>query len=92
LGVFVDETAEAFTSLDLARRTRRVGAAEARCRCGRSQVERTMRSVGVVVLDVDAQDVLSAACDQEPIETVAADVPTQRSANALAFGARNGVR
>ena len=34
-----------------------------------------MRPVCVVVVDVDAQDVfeLSAACDQEPVEAVAAD-------------------
>ena len=73
-GVFVDEAAEAFTSLDLAGRNR-AGELEARCGCWRFQVERTMRPVGVVVLDVDAQDPLelSAVCDQEPIETVTAD-------------------
>jgi hypothetical protein len=48
----------------------------------------------VVVLYVDAQDVfeLTAADDQQPIETRAADVPTQRSMWAFAFGARTGAR
>src|SRR5439155_11162162 len=73
-GVFVDEAAEAFTSLDLAGRTL-AGELGARCGCRRSQAERTMRPVGVVVLHVDTQDPLklSTVCDQEPIETVTAD-------------------
>src|SRR6266508_2777453 len=43
--------------------------------CWWFQVERAMRSMGVVVVDVDDQDTLklSTACDQEPVETVAAD-------------------
>jgi hypothetical protein len=43
--------------------------------CGWSQAERAVRPMRVVVLDVDAQDVfeLSAACDQEPVEAIAAD-------------------
>jgi hypothetical protein len=35
---------------------------------------------------------LSAVRDQEPVEAAAADGAAQRSANAFAFGARNGVR
>ena len=44
-------------------------------RYGWSQAQRAMRPVGVVVLDVDTQDTieLSAACDQEPVEAVAAN-------------------
>src|SRR3954464_8924997 len=42
------------------------------CRCG--QQERAMRPVGVVVVDIDAQDALKlpAAADQEPVEAIAA--------------------
>jgi hypothetical protein len=62
------------TSLDLAGWTL-PGAVDARLGCGRSEAERTMRPVGVVVLHVDAQDPfkMSSVCDQEPIETVTAD-------------------
>jgi hypothetical protein len=44
-------------------------------RCGRLEVEGAMWPVGVVVLDVDMEDVLElpAAYDQQPVETVAAD-------------------
>src|SRR5438874_13570015 len=60
-----------------------------------------MRPMRIVVVDVDAKDTfkLSAAADQEPVEAVAGQsrqsrrtVPTQRSANAFACGARKGVR
>src|SRR5437762_3423858 len=60
-----------------------------------------MRPMRIVVVDGDAKDTfkLSAAADQEPVEAVAGQsrqsrrtVPTQRSANAFACGARNGVR
>src|SRR6266849_6014412 len=42
---------------------------------GWSQAKRAMRPVSVVVLDVDTQDALelASACDQEPVEAVAAD-------------------
>src|SRR5436305_3360394 len=46
------------------------------------------------MVGVDAQDVLElpAACNQQPVETVAAHGADQRSATAFAFGARKGVR
>src|SRR5713226_9015784 len=53
-----------------------------------------MRPMTVVVVDVDAEHLLelSPADDQDPVEAVAADGADQRSANAFACGARNGVR
>jgi hypothetical protein len=44
-------------------------------RVGCSQVERAMRSLSVVVADVDAEDVLelAAAGDQDPVEAFAAN-------------------
>ncbi len=60
-----------------------------------------MRPVTVVMIDVDAEHLLelSPADDQDPVETVTSDgadpalgKPTQRSANAFAFGAWKGVR
>jgi hypothetical protein len=70
----VDESAEVFASPDLAGRIR-ADEVEAMTRCGWSQAERAVRPMRVVVLDVDAPDVfeLLAACDQEPVEAVAAD-------------------
>lgn len=61
-------------SLDLAGWDR-VGGAKATRWCGRFETKGAMRSVGVVVLHVDPEDVLelSAAYDQDPVETVAAD-------------------
>src|SRR3954468_1006398 len=55
-------------------------------RCGRLELEGAMWSVGVVVVDVDTEDVreLSAADDQEQVETFAAD----RSDPALREGVR----
>jgi hypothetical protein len=45
-----------------------------------------MRTMAVVMIDVDAEDVLelAAAGDQDPVEALAPHVPTKRSANALA--------
>ena len=62
--------------------------------CRWCQVERSVWPVSVVVLNVDAQNMveLFSARDQEPVEAVAANGPDPRSANAFAFGARNGVR
>ena len=56
--------------------------------CGRSQSERSMWPVGVVMLDVDAQGALelSATCDQEPVKTFTADCSDP------AFSERVGVR
>ena len=70
----MDEPTQAFASPDLAKRIRADGV-WAMTRCGWSEAERAVRPMRVVVLDVDAQDVfeLSAACDQEPVEAVAAD-------------------
>jgi hypothetical protein len=50
--------------------------------------------MAVVVVDADAEHLLelSPADDQASVEAVAADVPTQSSANAFVGGARNGVR
>jgi hypothetical protein len=70
----VDESAESVASVDLDGRPR---ADEARAPpwypC--CQLERSVRPVSVVVVDVDAQDALklSSPCDQEPVEAVAAD-------------------
>jgi hypothetical protein len=63
-------------------------------RYGRAQAEAAVRAVLVVVLDVAAQDAnkVLAADDQEVVEAFSADVPTQRSATALALGARIGVQ
>jgi hypothetical protein len=63
-GVFADESTEAFASPDLAGRVR-ADELEARTRCGWFQAERAVRPMRVVVLDIDAQDVLelSAARD-----------------------------
>ncbi len=73
-GVFVDQSAEFVASLEL---VGRVGSGEADARpcywwC---QPESAMWPMGVVVVDVDAQDTLElpAAGDQEPVEAVAAD-------------------
>src|SRR5262249_56935811 len=57
----------------------------------RAELERAMRPLGVVVLDVDAEHPLelTAVEDQQPVETFRAsrlDEPI-----ALAFGARTGV-
>jgi hypothetical protein len=43
--------------------------------CGWSQAQRAVRSMRVVVVDIDVQDVfeLFAACDQAPVEAVPAD-------------------
>jgi hypothetical protein len=53
-----------------------------------------VRSALVVVLHVDAEDVLelAAAEDQQSVEALAADAATQRSTCAFAFGALTGVR
>ena len=73
-GVFVDQSAESVASLEL---VWRVGSGETEARpwyrwC---QPESAMWPMGVVVVDVDAQDALElpAAGDQEPVEAVAAD-------------------
>jgi hypothetical protein len=53
-----------------------------------------MWPVGVAVVDVDVEDALElpAACDQEPVETVAADRADEAFGDRVACGARNGVR
>jgi hypothetical protein len=53
-----------------------------------------VRAVLVVVLKIGAQDVnkMLAADDQEVVEALSGTVPTQRSAAALALGARIGVQ
>ena len=73
-GVFVDQSAEFVASLEL---VWRVGNGEADARpCYRwCEPEGAMWPMGVVVVDVGAQDTLElpAAGDQEPVEAVAAD-------------------
>jgi hypothetical protein len=58
------------------------------------ELERTVRPVLVVVGGVDTRDSVevSASEDEDAIEAVAAEVRTQRSANAFALVARTGVQ
>ena len=58
------------------------------------ELERTMRPVFVVVLDVHAQDSLEVSASEDEVRSRQSlrTVRTQRSANAFAFGARTGVR
>ncbi len=71
LVVLVDEAAEAVTALD--RAAGRGLAAAPRLR--RTQVERAVRPLAVVVLDVRAEDVLEVAAveDQQPVQALGAD-------------------
>ena len=73
-GVFVDQSAESVASVELVCWFR-IDEVWARSWCRWCQSESTVRPVGVVVVDVDAHDMLelSATDDQEPVEAVAAD-------------------
>jgi hypothetical protein len=76
-GVFADQTAESVSPLD--------GVAVCWCHelegrwlgSGWSEFEAAVRSVGVVVVGIDAEDVLevSAAPDQDPVQALASDGP-----------------
>ena len=60
---------------------------------GSNESERSVRTLAVVVVDVGVEHPLELAApdDQQPVEALVSAVRTQRSANALAFGARIGV-
>ena len=70
--VFVDQSAESVASVELIWRAC-ADETSARLWCRWCQLEGAMRPVGVVVVDVDAEDTLKlpAAGDQEPVEAVA---------------------
>lgn len=80
--VFVDQTAESVTALDLSGAWPRVGV----CRGGREQRESAVWALAVVVAGVDAEHVLEVAPadDQQPVETFGAD----RAHEALGVGVR----
>jgi hypothetical protein len=87
--VLVDEAAEAVMAVDLA---------DGWCRrwlrgLRGPEVERAMRSLRVVVLDVDAQHALEVAAveDQQPVEAFGADGSDETLGDGVAFGARTGV-
>ena len=87
--VLVDETSELVAAADLP-----AGRSCLLLGLGRAELERTMRPLGVVVVDVDAQHPFEVASvqDQQPVETVGAHGADEAfGAIAFAFGARTGV-
>ena len=60
---------------------------------GRLQTKRSVGAVGVVVRNVDPQDLrqMTATNDQQPVQAFGAHVRIQRSAKAFALGACTGV-
>ena len=85
----MDQAAEAVVAVDLAAGWRRRWFRGLRG----LEVERAMRSLRVVVLDVDAQHALEVAAveDQQPVEALAADSSDETLGDGVAFGARTGV-
>jgi hypothetical protein len=73
--VFVDQSAEPISTLDMAWSRRPDRSKSGLLRIGRSEVERAVRPVAVVVLDEDAQHVLEVppVDDEEPVETLGPD-------------------
>jgi hypothetical protein len=92
LAGIVEQTAEQIASTNLARLIlpdNRQPSRSVRC----LKPERPMRTMPVVVLDIDPQDLRQVASsdDQEPVRHSARTVRTHRSAYAFALGARTGV-
>jgi hypothetical protein len=88
--VFVNEAAEAIAAAD-------VGWVARWSRCGgwqseRMLIERPGRPVSVVVVDVGAKDASDVTSVDDRSRHSRRIVPTSRSANAFAFGARTAVR
>ena len=70
--VFVNEPTEAITSVD-AERIGRSSQAETGSRLWRDEPKTAMRTMAVVMIDVDAEDALelAAARDQDPVQALA---------------------
>jgi hypothetical protein len=79
--VFVNEPTEAITSVD-AERIGRSSQAETGSRLWRDEPKTAMRTMAVVMIDVDAEDALelAAAGDQDPVQAFAPHRADKRSA------------
>jgi hypothetical protein len=84
----VDKAAEPVAAVDLAPARSRISLG-----FGRAEVERTVRPLGAVVLDEDAEHPFEVAAveDQRPVETLSADGSDEALCDRFACGASTGV-
>jgi hypothetical protein len=90
----MEEAAEQVASVDNAALVMLTQDGQLGRRVWRLQQHRPLGTVAAVVLDLDPKELLEVAApdDQQPVQTSARTVRTQRSACAFAVGARTGVR